>query len=448
MSKHRLNVRVIFLLTFVCLTISLSISGQALNSNVTSQASIVSEFEVNGLKVLVKRRASAPTVAAGLFIRGGARNINAENAGIESFMLNVAAEATQKYPRETLRRELAGTGGGIGAGSNNDYSVLSLASTRANFDKTWDIFTDVIQNPTFERQDVERVRDGILTGLREQESNADNFLQILQDRIIYANHPYSNDVGGTIKTISKFSEKDLRDYHKRLFETSRLLLVVVGDIETDYLKEKVAAAFGNMQKGKYEEATFPPIDFSKPSVDVTTRSLPTNYIQGVFDAPSLGNPDYSAMRVAITFLQGRLFQEIRVQRQLSYAPNAELNTLSANTATVYVTAVEANKAVEIMLQEIDKLKNNPISSDVIANIGGHFLTLYYLDQQSNAAQGAELAKYELIGGGWENSFQFLNRVREVTAADIQAVSKKYMKNIRFVVVGNPRAVDRAVFLQN
>ena len=59
-----------------------------------------------------------------------------------------------------------------------------------------------------------------------------------------------------------------------------------------------------------------------------------------------------------------------------------------------------------------------------------------------------VARYELIGGGWRNSFQFLNRVREVKASDIQAVANKYIKNLRFVVVGNPASIDRTVFLQN
>lgn len=446
MIKKLISIKAFLLL--VCFSVSFPIFGQTLSGNVANQAALVSEFEVNGLKVLLKRRTSAPTVAAGLFIRGGARNITEKNAGIENFMLDVAAEATKKYPRETLRRELAGTGGGIGSGSNNDFSVISLASTRGNFDKTWDMFTDVILNPTFDPEDIERIREGIVTGLREQESDADNYLQLLQDRIIYANHPYSNEVNGTLDSVNSLTKKDLSDYHKGIFETSRLLLVVVGDIEANDLKDRVSAAFENLPRGKYQESEYPTLDFSKPSVEVFPRALPTNYVQGVFAAPPLGSPEYSAMRVAIAYLQRQLFQEVRVKRQLSYAPNAELSTLASNTANISVTAVDANQAVEVMLREIYFLKQFPIEEKEISDIGGHFLTLYYLDQQSNAAQAAELAKYELIGSGWRNAFQFLNRVRKVTPADVQAVSKKYMKNIRFVVVGNPQAVNKSIFLQN
>lgn len=447
-NKNLFFVSRFFLLTFVFTVFSSAVFAQTTTMSVAEQAALVSEFDVNGLKVLVKRRASAPTIAVGLFVRGGARNINEKNAGIENLMLNVASEASKKYSREVVRRELAGTGSSIGAGSNNDYSVLSLATTRRNFDKTWDIYTDLVLNPTFETADLQRIREGIVTGLREQESDADNYLQILQDRVIYANHPYSNEVNGTIETLNAFTSKDLRDYHKKIMETSRLLLVVVGDIDANDLKKRVSETLGKLPRGNYKETPYPPLDFSKATVDVSTRTLPTNYIQGVFNAPPLGDSDYSAMRVAMTLLQGRVFQEVRVKRQLSYAPNAELNSLSANTANIYVTAVDANQAVSVMLNEINELKTTPIDEDILSNISGHFLTLYYLDQQTNGTQAAELAKYELIGGGWRNSFEFLNRIRKVTPADVQTVSRKYMKNIRFVVVGNPLAINKEIFLQN
>lgn len=417
--------------------------------SISEQANLVSEFEVNGLKVLVKRRPNAPTVAAGLFVRGGSRNVTDKNAGIENLALSVAVEGSKKFPRETLRRELSRTGSSIGAGSNSDYSVLSLGTTLQNFDRSWEIFTDIALNPAFAAEDVERIRAQILTGLRERETDNDNFLRVLQNRVIYANHPYANDVIGTPETINRLTAKDLSDYYKSLMQTSRLLLVIVGDVNPDAIKTRVAGiagTLGALPRGDFRETTLPALDFSKPTLDVTKRALPTNYIQGVFNAPSLNSPDYYAMRVAVTVLQSRVYTEVRTKRQLSYAPNAELDSFAANTGNIYVTAVDANQAVSVMLNEVENLKNRRIEADLIEGVSGHFLTLYYIDQQTNAAQAGELAKYELIGGGWRKSFDFLDKIRQVTPAEVQAVAQKYMKNIRFVVVGNPSAINRQIFL--
>jgi zinc protease len=101
-----------------------------------------------------------------------------------------------------------------------------------------------------------------------------------------------------------------------------------------------------------------------------------------------------------------------------------------------------------MLEEVNNLKKSQINDETIDGISGHFLTLHFLGQETNAAQAGELAKYELIGGGWRNSFNFLDKIRQVTPEEVQAVSKKYMNNIRFVVIGDPKAIDRQVFLPN
>jgi predicted Zn-dependent peptidase len=178
------------------------------------------------------------------------------------------------------------------------------------------------------------------------------------------------------------------------------------------------------------------------------RNLPTNYIEGVFEAPSLKDPDFYAMRVAITLLQSRVFEEVRVKRNLSYAPNADMGSLAANTGNIYVTAVDANQAVSVMLQEINSLKTRPVEVRDLTGVTGQFLTTYFVADETNAAQAAELARYELIGGGWRLAFEYLTHIREVKPQDVRAVANKYMKNLRFVVVGNPADINRSIFLQN
>ena len=418
------------------------------SAQTASPESQISEFDVNGMKVLIKRRAGTPTVAAGLFFRGGVRNMTPENAGIEGFMLSVATEGGKNFPLQTLRKETSRIGTAIGSASTYDYSVLSLATTKPNFEKSWQMFVDVALNPAFAPESVERTREGILTALRTQTDSPEGSLEQSVEKVVYAGHPYSVGPEGTIENISKFKATDLAAYHRKLLETSRLLLVVVGDIEPTALQKKIAASFAGLPRGDYKYDPLPPIKFAEASVDITTKSLQTDYVKGTFSAPSLGDPDYYAMRTAISILQSRVYQEVRVKRNLSYAPDAELYGLAANTAAISVTSVNPNEAVKVMLDEIQKLKNGDVDQDTIGQLAGFFLTTYYLKQETNAAQAAELAQYEMFGGGWRKSLEFLDRIRAVKAADIAAVANKYMKNVRFVVVGNPADINRSVFLKS
>lgn len=414
-------------------------------SDLSKQAALVSEFEINGLKVLVKRRTASPTVAAGLFLRGGARNLTKETAGIESMMLGVATEASRKYPRGVLRRELAKTGAQIGGGSNYDYSALSMAATRRDFDRAWDIFTDVALNPTFAVADVERIKQQILTGLRDRNSDADAYLEELTEQAVYADHPYSNETSGTVETVGKFTAQDLRAYHQNAMQTSRLLLVIVGDVDAETLKPKIAATFGKLPRGNYVEKPLPALTFDKPKVEITERALPTNYVQGTFAAPSPAEADIFAMRVATTILRERIFEEVRGRRNLSYAPSASIDNRAANTAGIYVTAVDANQAVAVMLDEIRRLQTEAVDDYTISGVIGQYLTNYYTGQQTNAAQAADLATHELIGGGWRNALLVLEKTRQVKPEDVRRVAQKYMKNINFVVLGNPNSINREVF---
>lgn len=435
-----------FLLTLTVFTFISAGFAQTTGIDLTEQSKLVTEIDVNGLKVLIKRRPNSQTVAAGLFFRGGVRNISAQNAGIEDFTLNVATTGSQKFPRETLRREIARTGLSIGSGVNYDYSAISMLTTRQSFERAWEIFTDVALHPSFAPEDVELTREAMLSSLRNQNDTPDSLLQVLGNKMVYANTSYANDPNGTIETITNLKAKDLQDYHQKSLETSRLLLVIVGDLDPAVLQKQIAETFGKLPRGNYKEQPLPTLTFSAPTVDVTSASIRTNYIQGYFAAPSLNNPDYYAMKVATSLLASLVYQEVRVKRNLSYAPNADMSTQGSNTGNIYVTAVDANRAIGVMLDEIRRLKSQPFSNEVLSDIRAFFLTNYYLDQETNIAQAGELARYELIGGGWRNSFEFLNGVQKVTPEDIQRVSNKYIKNLRFIVVGNPADINRQIFL--
>lgn len=412
---------------------------------VSDATALVTEFDVNGMKVLVKRREGSQTVVAGLFIKGGSRNITAANAGIEDLMLDAASEATVNFPRAKLRIEMSRLGTAISAGINYDYSVLTMASTRPNFDRSWEIFTDVALRPSFTAEDVERVRNRTVLSLRDDADTPDSYVQLLQARAAYAGHPYENDPRGTAESVARLTAEDLRRYHKEMMETSRLLLVIVGDLDPQLIRQRIAASFGKLPRGNYRLTSLPELSFDSSTVEVTPRDLPTNYVQGVFTAPSPASPDLYAMRVATTILQNRLFLEVRVKRNLSYAPEAFLATQGSNLGGVSVSSTDANQSVQVIMNEIARLQTQPVSQDDLKGTVQHYLTRYYLDQETNAAQAGELARGELLGSGWRTSTLFMDRISAVTPADVQRVAQKYMHNIRFVVLGNPKSIDSRIF---
>src|SRR5437899_9602372 len=137
-----------------------------------------------------------------------------------------------------------------------------MTSTRTNFDRSWEIFADAALHPTFAKDEVALVQSQLVAGLRDDTDEPDSYLQRLQERAAYVGHPYLNRPEGTAENIRRLTAEDLRAYHQRIMQTSRLLLVIVGDLDAAQLKTRIAASFGKLPRGDYKPQLPPQLSFT------------------------------------------------------------------------------------------------------------------------------------------------------------------------------------------
>jgi zinc protease len=265
------------------------------------------------------------------------------------------------------------------------------------------------------------------------------------DEVFYKGHPYRLDPSGVESSITAITVAQMRQHLGENLKTSKLLLVVVGNVTKADLMKKVEATFGKLPAGDYKPGVPPPALQTIPTLKVVEKELPTNYIQGAFSAPKQADPDYSPMMVAMDILQWRLFEEVRTKRNLSYAPAAGFENQLANRGFIYVTAVKPDTTIKVMLGELKKLQTEPVSAKDLKNRIALFLTGYYTRNETNASQASFLATNEISGLGWQAGDKFIERIKNVTAADVMRVANKYFHNLQFVVIGNPKLIDEKVF---
>ena len=98
------------------------------------------------------------------------------------------------------------------------------------------------------------------------------------------------------------------------------------------------------------------------------------------------------------------------------------------------------------LKELQKMKDELIPQKDLSNKIRQFLTFYYLGEETNQSQANSLAFYELAGVGYKERANFIKHVNKVSAADIQNAAQKYMKNLQFVLIGNPESLEIANFM--
>ena len=403
-------------------------------------------FTVNGLKVILVPNKSNDIIAANMYFRGGSSTLDMNQAGIEGLALRVAVLATKNFPKDKLSQEIESMDTRIVPSAGRDYASISLQCVRQNLDRSWKVFTDVILNPSFDSADVALEKTQAIAALRQSKDDPDQFLTTLTLEAFFIDHPYATDPSGTERTMQSFTGDDLKAFMHRKVVTSGMLLVVVGNADRAELEAMVKESFGAVPRGDFKAASPPEVSFQTPSVKVVQRQLPTNYIAGCFPAPRFGSEDSYPMSLAVSILRDRLFKEVRTKRSLSYAPAAGLGQLFTNWGRIYVTAVKPETTMTVMIDEVKKLQDEPISTEVLNGQRNTFLTGYYLNTETNASQADLLARYEISGVGYAEGEKFMQNIRTVTPADIQKVCQKYMHNLQFVLLGNPPGLQLGPFM--
>ncbi len=400
-------------------------------------STITSSFDVSGVKVILRQISGNDVVAVNLYLLGGTRQVTPTTSGIEPFLLDVSERGTQKYPRERLRRTMAQLGTDIVVQPSHDWTVFGIRSTREAFDSTWSVFADRLSHPTLAKSEINLVRNQFLSAVRQRRDDPDASVEFLADSIAFVGHPYSTPVGGTEASISAFDSATLRNYSRSQMVTSRMVLVVVGDIDRAHVEKLVRESLGTLPRGSYQWTLPPRVPELPTALAVEKRSLPTNYILGYYSGPLADSRDYQTLRIATSVLTGRMFAEIRTRQNLTYDVHAPFLDRAATAGGLYVSTVAPDTTLRLMRAAIADLETGLLDRGGLEQLEQQFITEYFLDNETNAAQADFIARAQLYQGDFRAGDRFVADLRRVTPEDIQRVVHTYMKGLRFAYVGDP-----------
>lgn len=409
-----------------------------------AMTTMTSSFDVGGIKVILRESDANNVVAANLYLLGGSRQVTVSNAGIEALLLEVSERGTRNYPKATLRRKMSRLGSEIATVPSDDWTMFGIRTTTEVLDSTWAIFADRVMNPTLDPEDVALIKTQFLSGINQRRDDPDALAEYLADSIAFTGHPYSIPVIGTEASISSLTAKALRDYHASQFVKSRMLLVVVGDIDRAHIESLVRATLAKMPAGDYKWTPPARLPEGKAAVVIEQRSLPTNYILGYYSGPLANSDDYQALRIATSVLTGRMFSEIRTRQNLTYDVHAPFLDRAASAGGLYVSTASPDTTLKLMYAAVKELQDGLLDKDGLARLEQQFLTEYFLDNETNDAQADFIARAELYRGDYRLGEKFVQELTSVTPEAVQRVARRYMKGIRFAYVGDPSKLSQGL----
>lgn len=399
-------------------------------------------FEVNGLHVILRRNTANDVVVANMYLLGGTQQLSPATQGIEMLLLNSSERGTKRFPGAAARQIPARLGSVFELSGDEDWTVFGMRTVRSTFDSTFAVFADRIAEPTLDSAEVELTRARMLSQDRFSENNPDALVQRLADSLTFVGHPYGFDPDGTTSSLFSLTLQQIRNYQSTQMVTSRMLLVVVGNVDRARVEELVQRTLGQLPRGTY--AWRPP--GAPPHLGrallVREEQLPTNYLLGYYVGPSARDPDYAALRVATAVLSGRFFTEIRSRRNLSYEVDAPFLERAISSGGVYVTTVSPDTTLQLMHTEITRLKDELIDPQGLDRLVEQFLTEYFLKNETNGDQASFLARAQIYQGDYRLASRFVADLRKVTPEDVQRVARKYMHDFRFVYLGNRAALNQ------
>jgi len=410
--------------------------GPGRRSGGISADTLTSAYEVAGLRVIQRLYQANPIVAVRLYLLGGTQQLTRRTAGIEALLLGTSGQGTAQFPGAEAHRAMDRTGSVVTLDPDVDWTVFGFTGLVTDLDAAWHVFADRVTHPTLADEEVARERSSLLVAARRRYTEPDLRLHAIAMQSLFRDHPYALDPGGTEVSLTGLTGEDVRTYHREQLVTSRMLLVVVGDVTRAHVESLVTATLGQLPRGTYRWTLPPPAPEQKVGWLIQQRPIPTAYMLGLFAGPRPTSRYYWAFRVATALLSSGLNSAIRTERGLSYAAYAPYDECAIPVGGVYASTPKPDKVLPLMLREMQVLGERQYDYFALQRFIDSFGFEYLSANATAAGQADLLARAELYLGSYEKGAAFTKHLHEVSPADIQDVAAQYMNRIQYAYLGD------------
>jgi len=412
----------------------------------------VGETLPNGLRVIVIERRETPLVSAQLLIKNGGEVDPNELAGLADMTANLLTKGTQTRDATKIAQEVESLGASLDSGARWDSSFATVSGISSKMPQAMEILADVVRHPTFKSEEVERLRQQYLDNMTLALGDPGTIARMVAARVVFGDSPYGHPISGTTEGLTRISAADIVKMHSRYYRPDNAILVIGGDIGA---KDGVALAtkyFGDWQKP------------STPMPSLSAAMEGAGSKAGrvvVIDKPDAGqaavflartginrkDPDYFRGIVSNSVLSGysgRLNQEIRIKRGLSYGAGSQLDTrrdVGPFVASAQTKNESGAQVADLLLGEISRLSSAPPADVELTPRKAVLIGGFSRNLETASGLVGQVGSLALYGLSLDEINRYINNVQAVTTADIQkfAGTRLDAKTSNIIIVGNAKA---------
>lgn len=391
----------------------------------------------NGLVVLIKPNHNNPSVTMRGRIRAGGIFDAVNTAGLAHFTSAALQRGTRRRTFQKLNDELDRAGMSFGVGAGMETIGFGGKSLVEDFDHLLELAADVLMNPKFPRDETDKLRNEIMTDLREADQDTQHVAYREFRKLCYPPlHPFHRLSEGTADTVKKLSRAELKDFHARYFRPDMASVVLVGDVEPQQAVDKLQRTLG-----KWSVRGLPPahVVVDAPRVQgIVRKEVPlAGKTQLDLIIGNVGlrrtDPDFYALSMGdLIFgrlgLFGRLGANVRDKQGLAYYVYSGVEaSLGAGPWAVHagVNPKGLDRAIEGILTEFRQLCSEPVTQDELDEAKDFVTGSLALRLETNDGVASVLTDIELFDLGLDYLERYPGIIRSLTADQIRGVVAKF-----------------------
>jgi predicted Zn-dependent peptidase len=408
-----------------------------------SESNIRRAVLANGVRLATERMPHVRSVAVGIWLTRGSRHESAEQSGIAHFVEHMLFKGTPGRSAEEIAQQVDSIGGQIDAFTSKEYAGYYLKVLDEHLPLAVDILSDLICNPLFGEEDIEREKKVILEEIKMVEDTPDDLVHEMFAEGFWNNHPLGRPILGTPASVSRLDQKTLRQYFKETYVASNFVVVAVGNLEHDRVQGLLERALeGSPHSGPDADNTAPVV---APAIQVRKKELEQSHIVFGTEALPQHHPDRYAGYALNTTLGGsmssRLFQNVREKRGLAYSVFSGLSAYQdAGALSIYAGC--ANEAVaeliDVVVAEIRQMKAGGLAPVELRRAKDHLKGSLMLGLESTSSRMSHLARQEMYRDHTFGLDEMLAAIEKVTEDDVLKLADRFFADgsLAVTVLGN------------
>ena len=412
----------------------------------------------NGLTVLTEHMPGLRSCTVGIWARRGSRHEEPELNGICHFIEHAVFKGTQRRTALDIAIESDRLGGHLDAFTSHEVTGFTMKVTDKGLPQAFDILSDMLAHPRFDREDLEREQKVILEEMKMVEDTPDEFLGELFNAAYFPDHALGRPIEGTAETVPTFDRDKTAGFHAREFQARNLVVAAAGNVEHAKLVEMAARAFSEKTLPDNASAS-ESNNTSKPQASAAIlierkKELEQAHLILAAPWPSAIDEDRFAASLLANVLGGgtssRLWQSIREERGLAYSVGAGASAFSdIGVFTIYAgtSPKQLDEVVDLSLVELRRVVRESVAEEELKLVKDQTIASILLGLESSSVRAGALARQEIVHGRRISPDEVISRLEAVTVEDLQRIARQYFTSDRLALVAlgdlNGFRVDRS-----